>query len=527
MRRGGNTDAAGTGSGEPGGGPEPHLPAGTGGSHGAGGFRQHVLGYVAQLLGFALPVVQNLVFPLLLAPVVFGALSVANGFAFAPLALTEAGLVLAMIWHTAGPAGVKTGGGRTLFLFAEIRLVFSAVVALALWGAGPALAAAYGLPGHALLVRLAGLLFVAIGIFAVLDSYLISVRRNDLSVLGRLVANLFGIGLPLVFWVAFQSPEAVIGGAAAGFASAALVTAILAAAAGILRSPARVPGDGAPTLTDALRSVVVFSLMGFVLGMQAWGLVSLAGVFVPAEEVGYLKIGVGAVQATVNLAPVPPFVVFSYLVALSGRADDLRRYLLKITRIVTLLSPAVVALAVTLSRRAVDLIYGPRYEAVGPLMACIALSQPALLLLPPAFQALTVAGERRSVARAFAVLLVVELACGLVALRALHATGAAVTLAVFPWVFLFWACRRLSRRGISLGLASFGPSLAAAGALALVAVLCLHALAGFPGLFAAMILGVCAYAAVLWLIGGVTRDDLKWLRARFSASPAADPPIGG
>lgn len=476
--------------------------------------RQHTLGYVAQLFGFALPLFQNLVFPVLLGPLAFGALTVANGICYLPLALSESGFVAAMIWHTTALGGGTRSGRRTLRLFGSLRLCFSVLVAGAIVAGAPRLAEAYGLHGRSSLIRLAGLLFVCIGVYSVLDTFLISVRRNELSALARVFTNALCVGTPVVLWWVGRSPEAVITGMAMGFALSVLVAGALLAGTGILRTE---DGDVDRASTrQALTSITTFSVLYFAIGMQSWGLVALAGLCVPAEEAGFLKIATGAVQASIALAPLPVLVVFSYLVSLRGDPERLRNYLARIVRVIALVSPGIVAAGATLAWRAVETLYGSPYSPVAALFAAIVPSQMALMLIPPTMQTLILLEGRRPTLRAFAALLVLELVAGLALARVFGVAGVALVLGVFPYLFLLWIFPRLARHGFRSSWRWFVPGFSAGVVLALVASACLAVIPGAPGLVPALVLGLAAYATVLWMGGGLDGEELRQAWALLS-----------
>ena len=153
-------------------------------------------------------------------------------------------------------------------------------------------------------------------------------------------------------------------------------------------------------------------------------------------------------------------------------------------------------------------------------------SQTALILVPLAFQALAVVGQRKSVVRAFAVLLLVELASGLVLLRLFREIGAAATLAVFPWIFLVWSTRSLARCGLAFPWSSFGPGLVGVVALVAVSGTCLLLLPGLVGLAAALVSGATVYGAAVWLVDRQAHDDLRRAWRDLHASPVpANPPL--
>ena len=485
--------------------------------------RQYALGYLAQVLSFAIPLVYNLVFPILLGPAAFGTLTIANGVTYLILALVEPGLVAAMIARTAGLSpDAGRARRRTFRTFGALRLSISAAAAGAIWISAPVLAEAYGLQGRVTLIRLAGLLLVSIGIYSVLDTSLIALQRNELSVAVRTVSNAVCLGAPLAAWWAGRTPEAVLLGSVSGFAVAALFAGALILRGRILSGDQPPGEDPGPGHAEALRAAAEFSGLYFAVGMQTWGVVALAGFFVPAASVGYLKISVGVMQAAVTLAPVPAFVVLSYLVSLRHDAQGFRRYFRRIVRLVALFAPAIVAGSAVLSHRAVAVLYGPAYAGVAPLLVLIGISYPALVLLQPSFQALVVLEGRGRTLVAFLALILLEGLGAVILLKLAGTTGAAALLAASPYLFLAWTLPRLARQGLDLSPGAFARSLPAAGALALAGAGCLALIPGLAGLLAGGLLGVGIYAAVLWLTGGIDRDLLTSLR-RLLPGPQVPP----
>jgi hypothetical protein len=175
-------------------------------------------------------------------------------------------------------------------------------------------------------------------------------------------------------------------------------------------------------------------------------------------------------------------------------------------------------MAIVLSRRAVEILFGPAFSQVAPLLAVVALAQPALLLLPLAFQSALVLGARGRMATVFGILLTIELAAGLLAARWLGTMGIALALAGFPWLFLAWTRVRLASLGVRLvrvGIAA--PLLAGLGTM-IAGKVVLALLPGAGGLITAVAVSCATYAGILWMRGAITREDLDDVRRRLAVA---------
>lgn len=502
--------------------------------------RQHLLGYLAQLLGYGSPILFNLVVPVLLGPVAFGTLTVASGLAYLALTLLEPGIVAATI-DAAGAAVTGAAALRVVRQFALIRIALFGAIAAGLAAAAPAVAAAYGLEAHVGLVRLAACLLVGIGAWAGIDTALIALRRNAWSVRARVLAGALCLGLPLAGLTVRRTPEVVLAGTASGYALAALIAGTLgmllarrpgssgdrtnrdgvaAPGAALRDAPDASPPTGAPA--GAFARIAQYALLGFGLGMQTWGILAIAGMTIAPREVGFLKIAIGAVQAAINLAPFPALVVVSYVA--SHRADPkaLERYLRTILEFGLVIAPTVSAACALLAWRAVALVYGPDFAPVASALAIVALSFPALLLLPPLYQAVAVLEGRRRLVGVFAGLLALEALAAAVSLARFGLVGGAIVLAVAPYLFLAAALHRL--RGLRSGGMPFDAralmqGLAAAACFAAGAGAVLMFIPGAAGLMGACAAGGAGCAGALWATGALDTAMRRRLRSALPFSP--------
>ncbi|WP_232830626.1 oligosaccharide flippase family protein [Oceanicella sp. SM1341] len=296
---------------------------------------------------------------------------------------------------------------RTTF---TVMLLLSALLGGGIWALAPAIAGFYGDARLAGMIRIATTAFA----FAPFGTPLLALLRRELR---------FGAVARISVTVAFAGALASVGLVLAGFGAQSLVWAsVLASFATALGAVVTRPEPWVfrPCLAEWRR----------VLAFGAWSsvvtLLGLACELFPRLILGRLLgfAAVGLFTRAVSLSQMPEKLVLSavqpvVLPALAREAGDRERladaYLLGLSLTCALHWPALLCLAV-LAGPVVELLLGPQWAGVVPLVRVVALASLTLFPGYMAFPVLVALGRVRDMARAS--LLTLPLSMALMALAA-------------------------------------------------------------------------------------------------------------
>jgi len=300
--------------------------------------KENTYAVVSQFLSFARGLVFNIIFPIIMGPLLFGQFTTLISYSYFSSALLS-GFNFAMMRRTA----VVKEKAKTFYSYLHSKII-TAVVLIAVAFSFAALS--YNWVNATQLI-LASFFALFLSLQTLITSYNISVYNNLKNTIGTLFYAFLSVLLPLSLYYFYHSIEAVV----AGLVISSIIT--------ILMINPRLKYE---KVKSKFEGVSPFSVIVMFQNLLMWGVILILSFFSASESVAFFKVALSWVLMIVSMIPISTSVVFTSLVKAKEEDEKaFKKYVDKSLKYsLLLLVPAMFGLYFV-STKMISLIYGSSY----------------------------------------------------------------------------------------------------------------------------------------------------------------------
>ncbi len=311
-------------------------------------FKENLFAVTSQFLNFARGLVFNIIFPVIMGPLLFGEYTTLVGYYYLSVGLLN-GFNLAMMRRTS-VAKEKHRAFYSYFFSKTIMTLFLILII--------SLFVFYKYSWINLNQLLLASFFALLASMQTLFvSYNISTYNNFRNTIGALSYASFSIILPLLLYFQYKSIESII----IGLIFSAMFTILLIK-----------PSFKKRAIRFSFDKVISFSVISLFQNSLVWGIVLILSIFSAVESVAYFKVALSWVLIIVSSIPISMGVVFTSLMKAKKEDEKLfKKYVNEVLRYsFILLVPAMFGLFFV-SGKMISLIYGAKYLKASTALAIL------------------------------------------------------------------------------------------------------------------------------------------------------------
>jgi len=472
--------------------------------------RQNMFGYLQTLMGFATNFSLAVILPIVMGANNFGIFSLTAGFAYLIVGFFAAGFDYSTIrFFSSYWATRRFDKLKAVFLYLiRFKLAIAAAASLALFLLADFIAQFYAIPNFSFLLRLASPLIFFYATMTSISSAFIAVRKSETAFAVSIFNGLLVILLPILLFLAYGVEGAIAGIVLAFVLSSFPLVLFWKKISGLSTRKAEINRSEIKTNVFHFSIISLFNLFLFI------GIVILLGLFVSPSDVAYFKISLSWFSAAGMLIPISSQIFFSSIIGL--KASDkpkMDAYLSKIMRYSSILIIPLMFGIFFLGSDLIRLVYGESFYLAGLSLEVLAGALFFNFMASIFYGIMTAHNKVREMALAYFTIAAISLVFAAVAIGYFGLFGASFSF-LFANALLFFALLFPIERMARLNIGSFvSKPLLASIAMSLFVVYAKIMLPGPVGKIVLVGLAMLLYFAVLFIIKGIAKEDLKLLQA--------------
>ena len=477
-------------------------------------FRQNIYSQGAEIAGFASNLVFNVVFPILLGSLVFGAASIVLGFAYLLGSFISSGtsnlaMVLSSKYFQKDPLKFRHNFAYLTRISLALSFLFSAL----LFVFSGEIAAIYGMPGIHHLLRAASLIVLFRSAMTHFNTALIGMRRTQDILIISLINSIALVLIPFALFMAIG-----IEGFILGVAASYLIAFMLSISFFGRRQRLCLSFDAKAVRKKFISNeIILFTVLSFKHVFLRWVLLLILGLFVVSSEVAFFKVSMSWVSVVATLIPISGAVMFASFVHLkAAEPKKMKQYLAKITRYsLILMVPAIAGLSL-MADKLVLLVYGPEYIGAALPMAIMSLFIVFSFFDNIFYYIIASYDKLLGLAKGYAAAMALSAVAAALLMGQMGLTGAAIVY-VFSSFLLFSASigivmRHVSSNALGMIVKGMAKPMLASAAMAASILWSSAFLHGIIGVLSTIALAILVYFAAMLAIGGIRYSDMSLLR---------------
>lgn len=479
--------------------------------------KQNILGQASEISGFVTNLVFNVLFPIILGAVLFGKLSIILGFAYLLAGLFNSGFDYAAVKSlSAFFSREEYGKLRSAFSYIfKIKIAVFGVFAFLLFIASDLIAQLYGVPGLSEGFKLVAALVLFRPILSFLRETTIALRKVQYSLITILAHSLELISIPIIlYYIGFGFNGVLVGVVVSYLLAVLLISWIFYAKLRKILRGRKMKINKRKINHDIFN----FSLISLSTMFSQWGILLILGLFVAIQNVGFFKISLSWIAVVASLIPISGSVVFASFIGLKSvrEAGKLERYVSKTMKYaLILIIPAMFGLF-TLGDKLIRLVYGVEFVHAYVSLKILCWAIFPIFLTSILFTVLTAYNKVGMISRAYLSATILTLIFSLFAINILGLEGASFSY-LFFYALVFTILSLLTYKFVPLKVISrmFKHSikpLISSLVMAAVIIYFKPVVETFTYGVLVVLLSILIYFIVLFLIRGITKQDLSILK---------------
>ncbi|MBW2966380.1 polysaccharide biosynthesis C-terminal domain-containing protein, partial [Candidatus Woesearchaeota archaeon] len=368
----------------------------------------------------------------------------------------------------------------------------------------------YGIPELSSAFKIVSPLIVFYAFFTFMSHVYIGLHKNQYSLIGNLTNGIALIVFPLVFFLTGMGLNGVVSAVVISFIVAAIVISLplLIKLNHILSNPTtKIKRNKVNT------DVFYFTILSLLTLFLYWGILVLLGFFVIPEDVAFFKVSLSLFMAVGILVPISNLVVFSSIVGLkiTKKTKKLRNYMSRVMKYGFIITfPSMLGLFV-LGDSLVRVIYGTEFLRAGLSLGILCWALVAQFVTN-IFYGYLAESRLKQVSKIYIFSTIVGVIFSIPAIHYFGLFGASLSFVFIYFIIAFLlyipVYQDLRINFVKYTYRPLVASLVMAGIVYYLEPF-IHSIIEA---FLLILLGIVSYFAVLYLIRGITKEDIKILK---------------
>jgi O-antigen/teichoic acid export membrane protein len=328
--------------------------------------RQNLFGVIQGFVGFCSNFVLAVILPIVMGAFMFGQFSIVVGLGYFLAGIFDSGFNMTTIRFISQYSTTKKYNKlkSTFFHLLKYKLglatIFAAILALLSFQ----VTELYSLGNQVPTILLVSILIIVYSLVTFLSAVFVGLNKNQYSLMGNGLNSVFLIALPVMFFYLKGDLFWIVAGVLIAFIIAAIFLAFELAT----RFRQLFPAKSTPAEKNELnRNVINFTVISLFSLFLFWGLILILGIFVAADKVAFFKIAISWFAATGLIIPISTQILFSSVISFKA-SNDLKRlqnYLNTILRYSLIIIIPLVVGVFFFGERLVQIIYGAEFLEAG------------------------------------------------------------------------------------------------------------------------------------------------------------------
>jgi O-antigen/teichoic acid export membrane protein len=475
--------------------------------------KQNLFGVMQNLVGFCSNFVLAVVMPIIMGAFMFGQFSIVSGFAYLLAGIFDYGFNSTTIRFVSEYSTKKQHSKlKSVFLhMLKCKLTLALIFATLLIIFSSEAARAYSLTGQEPTIMLAAILIVFYAIVTFLSAVFVGLNKNQYSLIGNSINSVFLIILPIAFFYFRGDLFWIVLGVLLSFIFTTAYLAIQLASKFQKLFPKKTERIDKREVNGNILNFTAISMSNLLL---FWGIILILGLFVTADEVAFFKIALSWFAAVGILIPISTQILFSSVISFKASNDikALKRYMDLILKYSTILIIPMMVGIFFFGESLIHLVYGLQFKAAGFVLQIIVFSL-FFQFISNLFLSILVAYDRiKQIAGVYVFNTIFGVLASFLLIGYFNLSGAgiafllvniAIAASLIAAASKFFTFKL--RESITRPLASS----------ALMAIVLLYLRPYAETIWSALLLISAAavfYFAALYLMKGITKEDLKLIR---------------
>ena len=475
--------------------------------------KQNLFGVIQNLVGFCSNFVLAVLLPIVMGAFLFGQFSLVSGFAYLLAGLFDTGFNSTTIRFISEYSTTKQHSKlRSVFFhLLKCKLVLALVFAILLIVFSSEIAKAYSLVGDEPAIILAAILIVFYALVTFLSAVFIGLNKNQYSLIGNSINSIFLIILPITFFSLKASLLWVVFGVLLSFIFATGYLALQLASRFKKLFTKKAEEIDKKEVNGNILNFTAISMSNLLL---FWGIILILGLFVTADDVAFFKIALSWFAAVGILIPISTQILFSSVISFKANNDVklLKRYMDLVLRYSTMVIIPMMVGIFFFGESLIHLVYGAEFMPAGFVLQIIIFAL-FFQFISNLFSSILIAyGRIKHLTKVYILNTIFGILVSFLLINYLNLPGAGIAFLMVNIMIsasLIVAASKFFaytlRESVVRPLASS----------AIMAAMLLYLKPYATTIVSALLVVLSAavfYFAVLYLMRGITRDDLKIIR---------------
>ena len=475
--------------------------------------KQNMFGVMQNLVGFCSNFVLAVLLPIIMGAFLFGQFSLVSCFAYLLAGLFDAGFNNTTIRFISEYSTTRQYSKlKSVFLhLLKCKLALAMVFAILLIVFSSEIAKAYSLVGDEPAIVLAAILIVFYALVTFMSAVFIGLNKNQYSLIGNGINSILLIILPITFFSFKATLMWVVLGVLLSFIFATAYLALQLALKFKKLFAKKAEKIDKREINGNILNFTAISMSGLLL---FWGIILILGLFVTADDVAFFKIALSWFAAVGILIPISTQILFSSVISFkaSNNVKMLKRYMDLVLRYSTMVIIPMMVGIFFFGESLIHLVYGVEFAPAGFILQLIIFALFFQFVSNLLSSILIAYGRIKHLTKVYILNTVFGILISFLLINYLSLLGAGIAFLLVNVMIsasLMVASSKLFTYKLRESVAR------PLGSSALMAVLLLYLKPYATTIVSALLVVLTAtifYFAVLYLIRGITKDDLKLIR---------------
>jgi O-antigen/teichoic acid export membrane protein len=475
--------------------------------------KQNLFGVMQNLVGFCSNFVLAVLLPIIMGAFLFGQFSLVSGFAYLLVGLFDAGFNSTTIRFVSEYSTKKQYSKlkSVLFHLLKFKLALALVFAALLIAFSSDIAKAYALVGDEPAIILGAVLIIFYALVTFLSAVFIGLNKNQYSLIGNSINSVFLIILPVTFFYLKGDLVWVILGVLLSFIFATTYLVIQLASKFKKLFPKKAESIDGREVNSNILNFTAISMSNLLL---FWGIILILGLFVTADDVAFFKIALSWFAAVGILIPISTQILFSSVISFKASNDVnmLKRYMDLVLRYSTMVIIPMMVGIFFFGEGLIHLVYGVEFMPAGFVLQIIIFALFFQFVSNLFLSILVAYGRIKHITKVYILNTIFGILVSSLLINYLNLLGAGIAFLLVNIMISASLIVAASKFFAYKLRASVVRPLASSAIMAAV-LLYLKPYATTLESALLVVLAVAVfYFVVLYLMGGITRDDLKIIR---------------
>ena len=474
--------------------------------------KQNMFGVIQSFVGFCSNFVLAVGLPIVMGAFLFGQFSIMAGLAYFLAGIFDSGFNMTTIRFISQYSTTKKYDKlkSTFFHMLKYKLGLATVFAIVLALLSFQVTELYSLGNQAHTLLLISALIIVYSLVTFLSAVFVGLNKNQYSLIGNSLNSVFLIALPIAFFYLVGDLFWVIAGVLLAF----VIAAIFLASELALRFRQLFPKKSSAVEKNELnRNVVSFTIISLFNLFLFWGLILILGLFIAADKVAFFKIAVSWFSAAGLLIPISTQILFSSVISFKASADlaRLQKYLNSILKYSLIVIIPLIVGVFFFGEKLVQVIYGAEFLEAGAALKLMIFALFFNFVSNILSSTLVAYGRIDQMTKMYLFILAFSAPLAFVLAHLFGLTGGVAAFVIANVLLASLLLKMSGFMKFRLKQAVARPVFASLLMAALLFYAAPYATSAFP-MAVTVIASIAFYFVTLYLVKGITREDLRRLR---------------